>query len=354
MTTSKAGRFLRRGLLLAAVIGLGAGAARAEDYPEMNLKLAHSLPETYVQSQEADQWFANEIEKRSGGKIKIQIFWNGSLARPKEVFDVVGKGGVPLGADAQGYYPSALPLNTMPNALLGTLTFDNAGQASQITREIFDKFPAMQDEFKKLGIWPLYFNASTSFRVACTSPVASVADLKNKKIRQFSAYHPQLWQSVGAVGVTVLPAEIYEGLQRGRLDCAFYSYSALQSQKIYEQAKYVSTANFGAGATWPVVVNYDLFFNKWPENVRKLFLDVAREAEKRSAAADTAAAEKGLEYMRDHGATIVDFPPAEQAKLQTTVPNFIDVWVAQQEKAGRGDVAKQIGDYIKKRRAEIK
>jgi TRAP-type C4-dicarboxylate transport system substrate-binding protein len=97
-----------------------------------------------------------------------------------------------------------------------------------------------------------------------------------------------------------------------------------------------------------------LFFNKWPENVRKLFLEVASEAEKRSGAADTKAAEAGLEFMRTHGATVVDFSPAEQQKLQATVPNFIDVWVEQQEKAGRGDVARQIGDYIKKRRLELK
>lgn len=352
--TAFSAKSLGMGVLAGALLSLGGiGSAGAEEYPEMNLKMAHALPETYVQSQEADKWFFNELERRSGGKIKVQIFWNGSLARPKEVFDAVGKGGIAFGGDAQGYYPSQLPLNTMPNALLGTLTFSTAHQASEITREIFDKFPAMQEEFKKLGVWPIYFNASTSFRVACTSPVASVADLKNKKIRQFSAYHPKLWESLGAVGVTVLPSEIYEGLQRGRLDCAFYSYTALQSQKIYEQAKYISTANFGAGATWPVVVNYDLFFHKWPESVRKLITEIGREAEKRSAEADTAAAAKALVYMKEHGATIVDFPASEQKKLAATVPNFIDIWVQQQEKAGRGEVARQIGDYIKKRRQEI-
>lgn len=344
---------IRTAALGAFAMSLGMGAAEAQEYPEMTLKMAHSLPETYVQSQKADKWFFEELERRSGGKIKTQIFWNGSLARPKEVFDMVGKGGVAFGGDAQGYYPAQLPLNTMPNALLGTLTFSTATQASKITREIFDKYPAMQEEFKALGIWPIYFNSATSFRVACTKPVASVADLKNKKIRQFSAYHPRLWESVGAVGVTVLPAEIYEGLQRNRLDCAFYSYPALLTQKIYEQGKYISTANFGAGATWPVVVNYDLFFNKWPESVRKLVIELAREAEKRSGEADTAAAEEALELMKKQGAVIVEFPAAEQKKLETMVPNFIDVWAEQQEKAGR-PVAREIAEYIKKRRTELK
>lgn len=344
-----------RSVLLAGIMALaGTSAAVAQTYPEMSLKMAHALPETFVQSQEADKWFFSELEKRTGGKIKVQIFWNGSLARPKEVFDMVGKGGVAFGGDAQGYYPAALPLNTMPNALLGTLTFGSASQASIITREIFEKFPAMQEEFKALGIWPLYFNSVTSFRVACTNPITKIEDLKNKKIRQFSAYHPKLWESLGAVGVTVLPAEIYEGLQRGRLDCAFYSYPALQTQKIYEQAKYVSTANFGGGATWPVVVNYDLYHNKWPDSVRKLLAELAAEAEKRSAAADTAAGVKSLEIMKASGAVINEFPAEEQKKLEAAVPDFLEIWAAQQPSGERQQVARQISEYIKKRRKELK
>lgn len=340
-------------LAAGALAFFNAPQAHSQTYPEMSLKLAHSLPETFVQSQEADKWFFSELERRTGGKIKVQIFWNGSLAKPKEVFDMVGKGGVAFGGDAQGYYPSALPLNTMPNALLGTLSFTTASQASRITREIFEKFPAMQEEFKALGVWPLYFNSVTSFRVACTKPINTIDDLKNKKIRQFSAYHPKLWESLGAVGVTVLPAEMYEGLQRGRLDCAFYSYPALQSQKIFEQAKYVSTANFGAGATWPIVVNYDLFHNKWPESVRKLLTELAAEAEKRSAAADTAAGDTALAFMRANGAIINELPAAEQKKLEAAVPNFIDVWVDQQGATPRAAVAREIGAYIKKRRMEL-
>lgn len=339
---------------LVAGVALCGAAVQAEEYPEMNLKMPHALTDAYVQSQAADQWFIDELEKRSGGKIKTEIFWNGSLVKPKEVFDAVGQGGLPIGADAQGYYPSRLPLNTMPNALLGTLTFSSAAEASQLTREIFDKFPAMQDEFKAMGIWPLYFNAATSFRVACTEPVASVADFKDKKIRQFSAYHPKLWESLGAVGVTVLPAEIYEGLQRGRLDCAFYSYPALKSTKMYEQAKYISTANMGAGATWPVVVNYDLFFNEWPESVRNLMMELAAEAERRSAAADMAADETSLAFMKEQGATVVDFPPEEQAKLEAQVPDFLDVWADQQAGTERAETAREIAAYIRKRRAELR
>ena len=65
---------MRTAALGAFAMGLVMSAASAQDYPEMTLKMAHSLPETFVQSQKADKWFFEELERRSGGKIKVQIF----------------------------------------------------------------------------------------------------------------------------------------------------------------------------------------------------------------------------------------------------------------------------------------
>jgi|TARA_R100000005_G_scaffold96425_1_gene83184 TRAP-type C4-dicarboxylate transport system substrate-binding protein len=329
-------------------------AALAEDYPKMNMKVAHALPETYVWSEQVDKWFFSELEKRTNGQVTAQIFWNGSLVGPKQVFDAVGSGAVPMGADAQGYYPAALPLNTMPNSLLGTLTYANSKQASILTREVFEKFPEMQEEWKALGVWPLYFNAVPSFRVACTEPVAKVEDLKGKKIRQFSAYHPKVWEAVDAVGVTVLPAEIYEGLQRGRIDCVFYNYSAIVSQKMYEQAKFVSKASFGAGSTWPLVVNYDLYFNKWPESLRNVVAELAKEAEQRSVEVAEREEVKALEAMKERNVNLVEFSDEEQAKLEEKLPDFIEIWVEQQKGTDRYEVAQRVGEYIKKRSEELK
>ena len=328
-------------------------ASAEESYPETKLKVAHALPETYVWSEKVDKWFFKELERRSDGKITAQIFWNGSLVGPKQVFDAVGSGAVPAGADAQGYYPATLPLNTISNALLGTLTYASSQQASILTREVFEKFPEVQEEWKALGVWPLYFNAVPSFRVACTKPVATVEDLRGLKVRQFSAYHPKVWEAVDAVGVTVLPAEIYEGLQRGRLDCGFYPYSGILSEKIYEQAKYVSEANFGAGSTWPIVVNYDMFFNEWSEGMRKLFIEVAQEAEQRSVVVAEAEEIESYEALKKLGITFVEFPPEEQKKMEDRVPDFIDMWIELQKGSDRYDVAQKIGDYMKKRSKEL-
>jgi len=158
---------------------------------------------------------------------------------------------------------------------------------------------------------------------------------------------------LGAVGVNVLPAEIYEGLQRGRLDCGFYTYSLMMAAKVYEQARYISSANFGSAVTWPVVVNYDDYFRKWPESVRNLIAEVAKEAELRSVEIETKADLESLNYMLSHGATLVEFPPDEQQKLAESVADFLDIWQGEVAARGHGEAAQEIVEYSKKRRAEI-
>ena len=45
---------------------------QAQDFPSLSLKMAHPLAQTFPAA-EWDKWFAEEIERRSGGKIKIQM-----------------------------------------------------------------------------------------------------------------------------------------------------------------------------------------------------------------------------------------------------------------------------------------
>src|SRR5690606_19148313 len=62
--------------LVATAIAVGStGTATAQEYPSLNLKLAHLGPASFTGSQ-VDQWFADEVKKRSGGKIRIRIFWS--------------------------------------------------------------------------------------------------------------------------------------------------------------------------------------------------------------------------------------------------------------------------------------
>ena len=333
--------------LLPLLILTGAPADAAE-YPKRTLRLAHFGIKAFVQSG-VDQWWADEIERRSGGKIKIRIFWAGSGGKPKEILSLVGSGAVELGATPPAYYPNELPLLSAPNNL--PLTFTSNKDAFTIITELPKKIPAVAAELKRNGVVPLFFHTLNGYSPLCTKPVAKMADWKGLKIRSYGPFQPVMWKSIGAVGVVIFPAEIYEGLQRGRADCGYFSADLFVALKLYEVAKYLSTANFGPNATWPIWINRKIWLNEFNDDTRSLFRNVSAEAAQRSLRLLKKAEIDGIAKMKANGVKIVKF--TEMSKLRARVPDMIKVWIKQMDAQGLGREARQVADFWRKRQAEL-
>lgn len=332
---------MKRLLITGLLLCIGVTSARAaEDYPKLNLRLAHAMPPNTVQSK-MDQWWADEIKRRSGGKIKIQILWTESGGKSTEIIDLVASGAVELGATPASYYPTELPLNGVTTSL--PMLFRSNEEADRLQDELIENVPAMREEQKRNGVWSLYWNALGPYRVLCNSPIRTVADFKGKRMRSYGAYVPYMWQALGAVGEVVLTNEVYESLDRGRLDCTYFSHALLLSLKHHEVAKQLSTANFGALSTWPIWVNYDLWHNRWPKSVVKLFTEVSREASERSVRTVAEAQDKSLAQLKASGVEVIQFE--EQDKLEAAVPDMRKYWLAQMKRLGVEDAAQQIVDY---------
>jgi TRAP-type C4-dicarboxylate transport system substrate-binding protein len=325
---------------LALSLAAAAPALAKEEYPRMNLRLAHSFPATWPQTQ-VEQWWADEIRKRSGGKIRINIMWAGSGGEPMEILKLVSSGAVDMGAVPPSYFPNELPLTGAPNSL--PLTFTTNEEASKVIEGLVDNVPAVQEELKRNNVWPIFFQTLNTYQPLCTKPVPTVEDFKGLRIRSFGAYQPALWESLGAVGVNVLPAEIYEGLQKGRLDCGFYSTDLYAATRLYEVAKHLTSVGFGPQPTWPIWVNHEKWHKQYPENVKKLIMEVSEEARVRSLKALAEADKVSLQKMKDAGVNVVEFK--EEDKLRQQAPDFRQVWLKAMQEQGKGKEAQAVLDY---------
>ena len=322
--------------------------ARAADYPEMNLRLAHFGPKVFVQSG-IDQWWADEIKRRSGGKINIRIFWGGSAGQPLEILGLVGSGAVDFGAVPQAYFPNELPLIGAPNSV--PYVFKTREAAVAVSNGLVAENKAVQDELRRNKVKPLFFHPMNSYYPLCTKPVKTMADFKGLRIRSFGAYQPPMWDALGSVGVNVLPPDIYEGLQRGRLDCGFYSADLYKVTKLYEVAKYLSTAGVGPVATWPIWVNLDKWENAYSSEVKKLLTEVSLEAAERSLKTITEAESEAVEFLKKQGVTVVDFSQPDAYKA--AIPDMREVWYKSMISRGLGEQAKTVLDYWRAKQAEL-
>lgn len=332
------------------VLTLTFGASQlavADEYPKMNMRMAHAFPAGWAQTK-VDQWFADEVRKRSGGNIRINIMWAGSGGKPLEILRLVQTGAVDLGAVPPSYFPDDLPLTGAPNSL--PLTFKTNEEASAVMEGLVKDVAAIQNELKENNIWPLFFHTLNTYQPLCTKPIATVSDFDGMRIRSFGAYQPSLWNSLGAVGVNVLPAEIYEGLQRGRLDCGFFSTDLYASTKLYEVAKFLTSVGFGPQPTWPIWVNYEKWQDEYPDNVKELFMEVAQEARVKSLQDLAQAREGSLKMMVDNGVTVVEF--TEEDKMVKQAPDFKQVWLESMKEKGLEPQAQSVLEYWNKNSAQ--
>ena len=85
-------------------------------------------------------------------------------------------------------------------------------------RDVFDKRLQAKFNAKVMTLWP--FGPQVIY---CNGPIAGVQDLKNKKVRVFTASMAALVNHLGGTAVTMPAQEVYSALQRGIVECAVTS-----------------------------------------------------------------------------------------------------------------------------------
>ena len=313
-------------------------AGSAQEYPRLELRFGHFTPPRPTHAQ-VDQWFAEELEKRSGGRITMKIYWGEAVGKAQELIKLTAQGAIDVSAVPPAYFPAQLPLLAATNSL--PLTMASAREAQAVSHTLWQEIPAMREEARRANVWPLFFHVLNPYHLLCTKPIRTLDDLKGKKMRSWGEDIPRVWQAVGAVPVTVLPGEFYESLQRGSVDCMLLSWDLLAAFKLHDVAKYASTISFGAIISNPQWYN----LKKWesfPPHVKKLFTELADEAKRLDLAKVEQAERDAVEAMKAAGVEFIEFQ--DQAKFEKHLPDFLSDWVKRMEKIGKGLEAQAMAD----------
>jgi len=339
---------MRRSVLtFLAVLAASALLVAAAD---AQLKMNHQMSANTVGSQ-VDQWFADEVAKRTNNEVQIKVYWSEALGKAKENLQLLKDGAVDLTGMSPSYYPADLPFFTAPNSL--PMAMDNLKQADLIIKAFLQQVPAFDEEARANGIKPLFFHHLNPYVLICKQPVRSVADLKGRKIRTWGEDMPRLMQAAGATAVTMFLPELYENLQRGVIDCAPFAVDWIQNYKTYEVAKYITEVTIWQGPTWGVWMNLKRWESLSDKN-KKIVMQVAEEANARDLKAVGDAEETARAFLKQQGVQFLAFPESERQKWLQASPDFFADWIAKMEKLGKGAQARQTVAIWKELREKYK
>ena len=192
----------------AALAVVTAGAAVAQ---EVTLKLEHFLPAgANVPVEILDVW-ANNLERNSNGRIKIERYATMSLGgTPPELIDHVQDGIVDIGWVVVGYTPGRYPTTEVFELPFMVEDADAASYAFWKMHERHMKDGETKD-LKMLGTW---VHGPGMFHTA--DPVETPADLEGMKIRGGSRLVNDLLTRVGATPVGMPVPAVAEALSKWR------------------------------------------------------------------------------------------------------------------------------------------
>lgn len=241
--TSRAGRLLGVAMLAGGAALTGSAAIQAAHAKDL---VYGSWPPAveYINSKAMPK-LAREVEKETNGALKWKIIPGGQLANPKTTFDNVKNGVMAAGLAIPTYAPNLLPATASliySNVVFGDHTVAASGASVET---MILNCPQCLAEFRKQNAVPLSGWTTSPYRLTCRSPVATLADLKGKRVRVTGNGNTNLIKMLGAVPVNATLVEAVGLLQRGGIDCTFGVDYWLKAFGYADFAKHVTDYNLG-------------------------------------------------------------------------------------------------------------
>ncbi|HSV46241.1 MAG TPA: TRAP transporter substrate-binding protein [Ramlibacter sp.] len=213
-------------------LGLAAAALTlaASSFAQTKWDLPAAYPATNFHTENLVQ-FAADVDKASGGKLKIQVHPNASLFKATEIKRAVQGGQAPIGEILLVNFENENPifgLDGMPFLATG---YRDSMKLYQAQKPVLDKLLAAQN------MRLLYTVAWPPQGIYANKQLNSVADMKGLKWRAYSPATAKIAELVGAQPVQIQAAELSQALATGVVDSYMSSGSTGFDSKTYEHIK---------------------------------------------------------------------------------------------------------------------
>lgn len=285
--------FLKTAAAVTLGVSLSAGAMA-----ETTLRVASWLPPTHPQNAVVWPTWSKWVEEATEGRVKVAIEYG--LGHPKTMFELVEDGVVDASFSYHGYVPGRFKLTqAVEQPLLGV----DAEAASVAHWRIHNKYFAKAEEHEGLEVIGLFTHGPGQIHMA--EPVASLGELKGKKIRLGGGVQGEIGHRMGVTAVGAPAPKVYEMMQQGVIDGVFIPMGEQKSLRLKEVARNVIALPGGMYlGSFAMFMNPD-FLADLDEKDREAIMNVS--GEKLSAMAgkawDAGDAE-GLKAAQDSGVNI--------------------------------------------------
>ncbi|MFD1344112.1 C4-dicarboxylate TRAP transporter substrate-binding protein [Litorisediminicola beolgyonensis] len=334
---------------LTATLALAAGAASAQETITVNIGSSHPEANIWVYAMKNTfQPEVNRILSENGNEYQVDWVeaYAGTLYKFTDTREAVMDGIVDVGMVGTVWEGANMPLQNV------TYFTPFATEDHKMIIEIFDdlseNLPELRDSWAENGMVHLSSLITDSYDIYGTFPVATMADLQNRKLNAPGTSANWL-QNTGATPVDGALTTYYTNIQTGVTEGTLSFASGILPTRVYEVAPELTRVGIGSMYFGGIAANKD-FFDGLPEPVQAAMKEAAAATSVAHGdyVADLAA--RALDEMQAAGLTIHELPAEEKTKWVEGLPNIIEPWLEQTGDAGKV-VLKAYFDALRERGA---
>ncbi len=254
--------------------------------------------------------YAEEVGKRSGGKIEVKVFPAAQLGKiPRQIENLK------LGAQAGFISPPGFfsGINRAFQVLDAPGLFKNYWHAhNTLTNPEFrEKYLRLAEKGGVIGV-SIFNYGPTS--IASLKPIRRIEDMKGLKIRVLATkMESELASSLGMAGIPMPFSEVLPALQRKTIDGCRSSIVVMGALKFFTTTKSVTLIESGTvpSALWVS----KRWLDKLPKDLQKIVQDTGRDLEAWSGKMSWGYNQRAVELWKKNGAEVLRLSAAEQAEV---------------------------------------
>ncbi len=253
-----------------AIMATGVPAVRAQNSPIV-MKLA-----TATLNDGQHLWmkiFAERIEKKSGGRIKAEVYPASQLGSIPRMIEGTQLGSIQIFNAPPEFFVGVDPRFELLSAP-GLVSSEQQAIKLATDPEFVKAFLAVGANKGLIGV-SMFIGGPAAF--VTRAPFRTPADIKGRKIRVFaSPFQIDQITRLGGTGVPMTLADVMPALQQGTIDGSLGNVGLFSALRYYDATKYLNET--GQAFVFEMAAMSKRWFDPLPADLKAMILETAEEA----------------------------------------------------------------------------
>lgn len=209
-------------------------------FAETKLRISLQLPIKHHLGQNLLE-FQKEVEKESGGSLKIEIYPSAQLYKDKEVPQAVSSGAIEMGVASITRFAGTIPA---VDIFYVPFMFPDSKKIKKATAPGSPVRGPLDEAILKTGARPLWWQAfGGAIILSKGAPIKTPDDMKGKKVRVFGKTLGEFVKATGGAPTLMSGSKQFLAYQRGTVDAGMTGLTTIPSRKLFQVMDHVTITN---------------------------------------------------------------------------------------------------------------